>query len=78
LAWEQVEGHVVGENREARHCCGGIAQPVVVLVGHNDAIPALVIRGEVRSYPSHVTRNLSDDAVRGVATLQFDNDQGVR
>ena len=73
-----MKGHVIGENREARHCCGSIAQPVVVLVGHDDAFHALTIRGEVHSYPSHVPRNLPDDTVRGAATLQFENDQGVR
>jgi len=46
-----------------------------VLVDHNDAFHILAMRGDVRSNPTHVPRNLSDDAVCGAATLQFNNDQ---
>jgi hypothetical protein len=74
----ELEGHMIGKNREACYRCRGVTQLIIMLVSNDDAFHALTVRGDVHSYPSHIPRNLSDYAVGGTATLQFDNDQRIR
>jgi hypothetical protein len=40
-----------------------------VLAGHDDAVDPLTGCRKVRSYPAHVTRDLSHDAVGGMAAF---------
>jgi hypothetical protein len=43
-----------------------------VLAGHDDAFDPLTGYRKVRSYPAHVTRDLSHDTVGGVAAFELD------
>jgi hypothetical protein len=49
-----------------------------VLVGYHDAFDALSAGGKVLADPAHVSGDLANNAVRGAAALQLDNNQRIR